>query len=136
MRKLLLIVLALCAGCNRKTVESAEKIQVGQQTADTLERELQLLKNQAFCDCYRVALRDEPNKPSDGSNYMQLSGLDIAYFNDPNLKRLVKKWNAKEYASHEPSNKLYLMRCLDFYNSTDLQHYLDSVRKVEVRKKP
>lgn len=110
--------------------------QIDQPLLDSLEFELQKLKNQAFCDCFNQALINANAKITvpDGSNYIQISDLDINYFNNSYLKELIKDWNKKEYISYNEENKLYLMRCLDFYNSEDLELYIDSIRKIEIRK--
>jgi len=102
---------------------------------DTLENELLKLKNQAFCDCYNQALKNAGAKIThqDGSNYIQISDLVLKYANDIHLRSIIDKWNKKKYTSYSVDNKLYLMRCLDFYNSNDLELYIDSVRRVEFR---
>ncbi|MGL4293725.1 MAG: hypothetical protein ACRCSQ_09140 [Bacteroidales bacterium] len=100
---------------------------------DSLELELVMLTNQAFCDCYYKSTKNVGAhiSPPDGSNYIQLSGLVAQYANDPGLNKIVDRWVQKEYHSYSEENKLYLMRCLDFYNSTDLKAYIDSVREVK-----
>lgn len=103
-------------------------------TTDSLE--LVMLKNQAFCDCYYKSMKiaNAHISPPDGSNYVQLSSLVEQYASDPKLNMIVDKWVEKEYLSYSKDNKLYLMRCLDFYNSSDLDAYIDSVRKEETKK--
>ena len=132
--KRMLIILSIvfsisCNGSHSKSVNS--KI----RSNDTLEIELLKLKNQAFCDCYNEALKNTGAKimPQDGSNYIQISDLVLKYANDIHLRYIIEKWNKKTYSSYSVDNKLYLMRCLDFYNSKDLELYIDSVRKVEFK---
>ena len=101
---------------------------------DSLDIELLMLKNQAFCNCYNEALKGAEAKlfPADGSNYIQISELATKYSNDPELDKLIKSWNKKDYFSYSNDNKLYLMRCLDFYNSKELENYIDSIRAIEL----
>ncbi|MFZ4457073.1 MAG: hypothetical protein ACOYOT_12730 [Bacteroidales bacterium] len=103
---------------------------------DSLEKELLNLKNEAFCDCYYKATKIAHAKisPPDGSSYVQISGLVASYCNDSHLKKIIDKWVVKKYLSYSENNNLYLMRCLDFYNSRDLKLYIDSVRQVELKK--
>lgn len=136
MRKILLIILPFFViSCNG---EKQKKEKYEADTIDSLEIELVKLKNQAFCECYYRALHEVNGEitPSDGSTYLQISVIVQKYWNDENLKRLVLKWNMKKYSSYSDSNKLYLMRCLDFYNSKDLKLYIDSVRRVELKENP
>lgn len=120
--------------CVHSNQNSADKSnQEYQQFLDSLEVELQKLKNQAFCDCFNQALKNanaEITVP-DGSHYIQISDLDINYFNNKDLRRIIGIWTEKEYHAYNEEDKLYLMQCLDFYNSRDLELYIDSVRQVE-----
>jgi len=103
---------------------------------DFLDEQLLMLKNQAFCNCVNKAMKEAGAtlNPRDGTNYMQISELDEHYWFDPNLERIINVWSKKEYISYDNENKLYFMRCLDFYNSKDLANYIDSVRTVEKKK--
>ena len=103
---------------------------------DFLEEQLLMLKNQAFCNCVNQAMKKSGATlaPQDASNYLQLFELDVKYFFDPNLERIVNIWNQKEYISYDSEKELYFMRCLDFYNSKELANYIDSVRNVEIKK--
>lgn len=103
---------------------------------DSLELELIMLKNQAFCSCFNRTIKKAGTKmaPSDGSNYLQLSNLVVEYTFDPILNKLIEKWVNKKYTSYCKDDELYLMRCLDFYNSKELNTYIDSVRQVEIKK--
>ena len=135
MKKVYLIVLFITVlGIGSSHIsDSKSKLEEKDVSTDSLELELVMLKNQAFCDCYYKSTKnvDAHISPPDGSNYIQLSSLVEQYANDPRLNKIVDIWAQKEYHSYSGENKLYLMRCLDFYNSTDLKAYIDSVREVE-----
>jgi len=111
--------------------------QISQPFLDSLEIELQKLKNQAFCNCFNQALKNTNATITvpDGSDYIQIFDLDLAYLNSNHLWKLIDDWNKKEYIAYNEENKLFLMRCLDFYNSKDLELYIDSIRQVEILKR-
>ncbi len=138
MKKVYLVVLFITAVAldSLHSADSKSKLEESEMLTDSLELELVMLKNQAFCDCYYKSTKnvDAHISPPDGSNYIQLSSLVEQYANDPRLNKIVDMWAQKEYHSYSEENKLYLMRCLDFYNSTDLKAYIDSVREVEKNK--
>lgn len=100
-----------------------------------LESELVKLKNQAFCDCYAEVLSgNEKIRYKDGSTYVQIIKLKEEYFfRNEKYNKMIKDWAKKEYKSYDPKNKLYLMQCLDFYNSAVLKKFIDSVRQNEIR---
>ncbi len=138
MKKIYFIIMLITIiglGCSL-TPDSKSRSKESEMLTDSLELELVMLKNQAFCDCYYKSTKnvDAHISPPDGSNYIQLSSLVEQYANDPRLNKIVDMWAQKEYHSYSGENKLYLMRCLDFYNSTDLKAYIDSVREVEKNK--
>lgn len=99
----------------------------------TLEDDLLMLKNTAFCFCIneetKKIIKYSPNKyspiPDNSiSGYMEFSTyLDAELFvNNKKVDSLVKLWSNKKYATKPPENpedKAYLiyMKCLDFYNS-------------------
>lgn len=101
-----------------------------------LETELIKLKNQAFCDCYaEVISGKEKIKYKDGSTYVNIINLKGEYiFGNEKYWQMIKKWVAKDYISYNPDNNLYLMECLDFYNSKELNDFIDSVRQEEIKK--
>lgn len=105
------------------------------ESNDSLESELTMLKNQAFCDCFykSTKIANTQVSPPDGTSYIQLSTLVERYANDPKLNQIINKWVEKEYLSYSENNKLYLMRCLDFYNSVELKTYIDSIRNIEIK---
>ena len=98
-----------------------------------LEAELVMLKNQAFCNLYHKSLAkaDGLITPADGSNYIHVSELVENYVYDDRLSDMIDSWLAKPYNSKDATQELYLMRCLDFYNSAELSSFIDSVRTVE-----
>ena len=50
----------------------------------------------------------------DASGYMHISNLDIKYFNDANLKRIINKWVEKEYNAKDERKNLNTMKCFGF----------------------
>ena len=112
----------------------------------TLEDDLLMLKNVAFCKCLgQEGVRIEKKKPNtykwipDATvgGYVQCSEhLDIEWIvANPTLDKLVENWLNKSYyktfQEKEPSKRYpTYMKCLDFYNSKALKKYLDSVRVV------
>lgn len=125
-------------GTSFKTHERATESKTENDSLElALESELVMLKNQAFCSCFYKSLKavDGEISPPDGSSYVQISELAPEYLiNDDRLNALIEKWVAKGYNSYDYRNKLYMMRCLDFYNSEDLKQYIDSVRIIETKK--
>jgi hypothetical protein len=100
-----------------------------------LEAELLKLKNQAFCDCYDEVISGKEKTPyKDGSTYVHIMNLKGEYvFRNEKYYKMIKDWAKKEYKSYDPENNLYLMQCLDFYNSAVLKKFIDSVRLNEIR---
>jgi hypothetical protein len=113
-------------------VESQNRI----QQEDSINSELILLKNQVFCDCYFEATKNAKTKifPPDGSNYLQISNLVQKYYLDKRIIQLIKKWMKKEYRSYVENNQLYLMRCLDLYNSKELEIIMRQIKAEELNK--
>lgn len=105
-----------------------------QTIGNKLEKELVKIKNQAFCDCYYEVTKNEPVKYSDGSTYVQVIDLKNEYiFGNENYRKIIDNWVKKEYKSYDPDNNLYLMKCLDFYNSKELEKFIDSIRQKEIK---
>ena len=112
----------------------------------TLEDDLLMLKNVAFCKCFGQEVfgieKKEPNTyklipDATTGGYLQCSEhLDIEWIvANPTLDKLVENWLSKPYYKtfqEKGSPKRYptYMKCLDFYNSKALKKYLDSVRVV------
>lgn len=116
---LLLIIVSSCSAQNENT---------------KLENELLKLKNQAFCDCYYKATESEKIAYNDGSSYVQIINLKDEYiYGNQNYRNMINQWLQKEYKSFDPKNNLYLMKCLDFYNSKELEKFIDSVRQNELQ---
>lgn len=104
------------------------------KTSQNLENELIKIKNQAFCDCYYEATKNEPITYKDGSTYVQMIELKGEYiFGNENYRKMIDDWVKKEYKSYDPNHNLYLMKCLDFYNSKELEKFIDSVRQNELK---
>lgn len=122
---ILITIVSLLSFTIRESIESKK---------NKFENELIMLKNQAFCNLFNVIVNEDKQKLIDDSDYFQISELSEKYYRDERLIKLIEKWRLKKYKSYNPDNKLYLMKCLDFYNSKDLKVYLDSVRKVESKK--
>lgn len=101
---------------------------------DKLEGELIKIKNQAFCNCYNKATENEPVKYKDGSTYVQVIDLKEEYiFGNKNYRKLIDNWVKKHYKSYDLDDNLYLMKCLDFYNSKELEKFVDSIRQNEIK---
>jgi hypothetical protein len=100
-----------------------------------LEGELLKLKNQAFCDCYSEALSGKESiRYKDGSSYVQIIDLKGEYvLGNKKYSEMIKRWVKKEYKSYDQNQNLYLMKCLDFYNSPVLIKFIDSVRQKEIK---
>lgn len=112
----------------------------------TLEDDLLILKNVAFCKCLGQEefgiQKKEPNTyklipDASTGGYLQCSNyLDIEWIvANPTLDKLVKNWLNKSYyktfqEKETPKHYPIYMKCLDFYNSKALKEYLDSVRVV------
>ena len=112
----------------------------------TLEDDLLMLKNVAFCKClgqeeFSIE-KKEPNTykwipDATVGGYVQCSEhLDIEWIvANPTLDKLVENWLSKSYyktfqEKETPKRYPTYMKCLDFYNSKSLKKYLDSVRVV------
>ena len=112
----------------------------------TIEDDLLMLKNVAFCKCLgqeRFSIKKkEPNTyklipDATTGGYLQCSEhLDIEWIvANPTLDKLVENWLNKSYyktfqEKETPKRYPTYMKCLDFYNSKALRGYLDSVRVV------
>ncbi len=97
-----------------------------------LENELLKVKNQAFCDCYYEATKNESIQYKDGSSYVQIINLKEEYiFGNDHYRKMISDWIKKDYKSYDSNNNLYMMKCLDFYNSKELAMFINSIRKNE-----
>jgi len=112
----------------------------------TLEDDLLILKNVAFCYCLGQEAFSIENKEPNAykwipdattSGYLQCNKyLDIEWIvANPTLDKLVENWLSKSYyktfqEKETPKRYPTYMKCLDFYNSKALKKYLDSVRVV------
>ena len=79
-----------------------------------IQIELEHLKNQAFCDLQWKLFTSNSCVNDDASGYMHISNLDIKYFNDANLKRIINKWVEKEYNAKDERKNLNTMKCFGF----------------------
>lgn len=102
------------------------------ETVNFLNQELLLLKNGAFCDFYSSITREQKCSIHDASTYIQISELYGKYFMDSSLVKIKDKWKNKEYKAYNKDDSLFLMKSLDFYNSQELKHYIDSIRIIEL----
>jgi hypothetical protein len=74
--------------------------------------------------------------------YINISRYNLNYINeDENSKKLIKKWIAKDDFDLIPiedgdkiKHSFNYFKALEFYNSKDLNNYIDSVRTVELTK--
>lgn len=122
-----------------------------------LEKDLEILKNITFINylgeleslssiSYNINTKDSSFmstnvKDVSMNQYVNATNLRLEYvFDDINRKSLINKWVSKKFdlIQVEGSNKILhnfnLYKSLEFYKSEDLAKYLDSVRKVELKK--
>ena len=114
---------------------------------DSLFVELELLKykNCLFSEVYQLGIKNTYKKLGYEQN-IEPKVNDLTYYfyggdynpefmkKDINRNKLFEKWlNNKTYESVPEivDGSLDIVRSLDFYNSEDLKHYLDSLRKIE-----
>lgn len=98
------------------------------------DRQIQRLKDAAFCECLRVCLpRNDSILIKDGSTagYFETSkfGEDVT----ERVDSLARKGAAVIYKSWNGSS-LCIMKCLDFYNSSPLDSLLEVIRREEESK--
>lgn len=92
----------------------------GGGTQKTHYTPIQYLKNYALSSCIADGYqsKDVVNDASAGANgYKELGSLDIDAYNEAAV--LGRKFLAKKYLS-QSGEKLILMKCIDFYHSTEL----------------
>ena len=71
-------------------------------------------------------------KYKDGSTYVQVIDLQEEYiFGNENYRKMIDNWVKKDYKSYDPNNNMYLMKCLDFYNSKELEKFINLIRQNE-----
>ena len=113
----------------------------------TQEDKILLLKNTAFCLCHnkeeQFVLQNNPTTFNIiGDNtiqaYVQSSDIDPELLiRNKQLNKLVDKWHKKVYRTKPKEEKsdqksfLINMKCLDFYNSIELNNYLDSIKVTD-----
>lgn len=148
-RKLLKETSSQTSSAQTKEIKQEEEIDnevLTMKKDKTLEDDLLMLKNVAFCKCFGQEVfgikKKEPNTyklipDATTGGYLQCSEhLDIEWIvANPTLDKLVENWLSKPYYKtfqEKGSPKRYptYMKCLDFYNSKALKKYLDSVRVV------
>lgn len=103
-----------------------------QDTSDATNRTR--LRNLGFCNCMNTIYPDFEKAFPDGSGngYFMLSnyGLEIM-----NISRLLAKDFIEKrglYQSYNPKNKLGIMLCLDYYNSQELDHFIQNWEKYYI----
>lgn len=122
-----------------------------------LEKDLEALKNITFLNYlgnleslsykeYAISLKDSCFKSievKDASmhQYINTMNLRLEYvFDDTNRKNLIEKWLSKKFdlvqleGGNDIRHDFNLYKSFEFYKSEDLAKYLDSVRKVELKK--
>lgn len=126
-----------------KKIDSSSIDVLVRKNNKNIEDELLILKNAAFCLCMNKEQNDVIENDTisyklitDNSlnGYAEYSNLELELFiRNESLKKLVDKWGEKQYESKPKEEKkdspsyLINMKCLDFYNSTVLKKYIDSV---------
>lgn len=135
-----------CQIDNKRVIYSEEKI----STKDSLFVEVELMqyKNCLFSSFYYFSMQKTYKKLGIKDNEIpEVSDLTYFYYggefnpefmiDDPNREKMFNKWiNNKKYepVTEIADGSLDIVRALDFYNSEDLNMYLDSLRQMEYKR--
>jgi len=86
------------------------------------------LKNYAFCECLKQVYKGDSLFIKDGSSagYFQTGAYSINTYEA--IDSIAKIFSIKEYKSKE-NHPLGIMKCLDFYNSKELDELIISLDK-------
>lgn len=104
---------------------------------DSIEKEFLILKKNIFIDYYRFLYNGKLCDINDVSSYIQISNLDPHYFSNNKTDKIMKDFSKKKYNSYFGDEKnLNLMKSLDFYESNELNRYIDSLKIIEYKKIP
>jgi hypothetical protein len=147
---ILLFLFFSCKQDNRKEELYLEK-------TNQLEKDLEVLKNITFISYLGeleslsyvkqgINIKDSCFKSIEIKDvsmhqYVNTTDLRLEYvFDDINRKKLIKKWVFKKFdlvpleSGTTKPHSFNFYKSLEFYKSEDLAKYLDSVRKVELKK--
>lgn len=109
----------------------------------TFEDQLLMVKNAAFCSCigkeeYKIQHENSnkylPIPDQSFTGYMSNSNLgEEIFLKNLKLNKLIEKWSQKQYnvkGQEDENSKTYMiyMKCLDFYNSKELNDYINSLK--------
>ena len=122
-RSVLFLVAAVSCTAGETSISPSDK----KIDPKVLQSERQTLKNAAFCSCLRHARQPaDPSLVEDGSlaAYMEIGAHDLEAFEA--VDRAAAAFAKKEYPSKH-GRTLRIMKCLDFYNSAELDALVRSL---------
>ncbi|MEM9835604.1 MAG: hypothetical protein AAF828_03830 [Bacteroidota bacterium] len=104
----------------------------GHDTTDAANRTR--LRNLGFCDCLNTIYPDFEDTYADGSagGFFMLSkyGPEIIHLSKLLARDFIDKRG--RYESFDPAINLGLMQCLDYYNSRELDHFIDHWQEYQL----
>ncbi|QIY91089.1 hypothetical protein [Chryseobacterium gallinarum] len=144
----ILCMLIYCA-CGKKNIKEEDKKKI--------EILLSKHKRYAFIDFYEKSIKQEERKyqVKKCDSIFDLSSTELYQddclkldfysenhqsYNDENYDRMVNKWLKKDYPPSMPTDNpnikttMTFKKALDFYESTDLNKYIDSLRTLFYKK--
>ena len=142
--------LILSCNVNNKTKKEDINTQHLLTTSDSLEIEEDLFnyKNVLFSHLHQESKKETYAKKNmqildtlPDMTYFYYNNWNLMWVPDKNKEKLIQKWlDKKEFFLEKdfhleiPSGSLDLARALAFYNSEDLEKFLDSIRKTEYQR--
>jgi hypothetical protein len=120
---LLILLAATSCAAGETSASRSEK----QSDPKTIKVERQRLKNAAFCSCLRHTRKPgDTSLAEDGSlaAYMEIGAHDLEAFEA--VDRAAAVYAKKDYPSKH-GRTLAVMKCLDFYNSPQLEELVRSL---------
>ncbi|WMJ74180.1 hypothetical protein RCC89_13535 [Cytophagaceae bacterium ABcell3] len=120
------IAISLMAGCATST-GNTKSSSLKEDTAKKLTEEQLKLKNDAFCACLAKTspeMEEAFTKDGSAAGYLETSSYSIDAFTT--VFEAAGHWAAKDYPSKN-SKTLGAMKCLDFYNSQELEELINSL---------
>jgi hypothetical protein len=104
----------------------------GHDTTDAANRTR--LRNLGFCNCLNSIYPTFAKTYSDGSSggFFMLSdyGVEIPHISKKLAKEFIKKRGI--YNSYNPEKNLGVMFCLDYYNSKELNHFIQNWKNYHI----
>ena len=108
---------------------------INKTISENLSRERRNLKNYAFCQCLRYSLKSDSLLIKDGSSagYFEVGAYKVNAFEM--IDSISKAISNKIYKSKE-GKPLAIMKCLDFYNSKELDTLVNSLDAEIIIQRP